>query len=131
MQETDHPRKPLPRLFIDKLYALCRKRIKLLIDIVHLNADMMNAFALLFKEFRDSTLRIDRFYELDIGIANTNGCRFNPLVRDILYVIRLQTEDVVKDTQRLISAIDRYSNVINTLDHLFPPFLPFCLIRCN
>src|SRR5262249_22058979 len=90
------------------------------VDIVHLEADMVQAFAALFEKARDAGVRRGRTDQLDAPHPASKDGGLYLLTGDLFNLLQLEPEHVAVELNRRVQVLHRDSAVTEPLCRMTP-----------
>jgi hypothetical protein len=113
MDEGDLAGEAAARLFIDELNTLRLELGELGVDVVRLEADVMEAFAFAFEVASDAGVGHDGFEQLEEGVAEIEERGAHALVLDDLFGKERHAEFVAIERERFVHAVDDDAGVVD------------------
>ena len=101
-----------PRLLIDESYAARLQAIEHGAEVAHAQRDVVNTGPALLDVFRDGRVARRRLEQLDGRFADGNEMRADPLRRDLLGDLHVETERVPEEGERLIDVLNSDTDMI-------------------
>ena len=83
------------------------------VDVLNLNRNVMHSRPAVGEELPYSRLRVKRFQQLDVSVANCQHAYLDALLGDFLCRVHFQAKCVSPDCQAIFDAVGGYSDVIN------------------
>ena len=113
MDERDGPFRASPRRAVDELEAVDRQSGQLLGEVRDLEADVVEALALLREEARDTGCLVGRLDELDLRFADREERDPDPIGGDVLDLLETEAKEVAVEAERLVDRADHDRNVMD------------------
>jgi hypothetical protein len=101
-----------PRLLIDESHAARLQLIEHGTEVAHAQRDVVNTGPALLDVFRDSRVAGRRLEQLDGRFAHGNEMRADPLRRNLLGELHVETERVPEKGERLIDVLNRDTDMV-------------------
>src|SRR5487761_1001793 len=117
MQKADHPGQPRARLLIDQLNTLRFRPVELALDIVGLEAHMMQSAAAPGEEFRDAAVEVYRLEQLDLALAHLEQGGAHTLLFDRRALGQAQSQSVAPELESRLQVRHDHSHMMNPLEH--------------
>ena len=117
VQEADAAGDADARLLVDQLRAARLQRGQVAVDVIDLEADVVQALALALEIARDAGVRHDGLQQLDLAVAERQERRLHALLLDRLQLVHVQAERVAVEAHRLVHVAHDDADVVDFLDH--------------
>lgn len=117
MQEADLARQPRARCFVDQTQAALACALEFCLDVVGLEADVVQAPSPSLQEAPDPALGIDRFEEFDLTVAATEQRGSHALIDDGRFLLEGKAQRVAPEEVRGVEIGDHDPDMMNSLQH--------------
>jgi hypothetical protein len=103
-------------LLIDKLDPAFTKRHNARLDIINLEADVMDTRPMLSEITGDTAVITGGFYQFDFDVSDGQKCDNRFLIRDIFDMGYVQMKRITPKVESCLDILDNDGNVVDTFD---------------
>src|SRR5580698_3062062 len=120
MEKADHAGQSSAGLLVDELNALRLRAVELALDVLGLEAQVMEPAAALREELADTVIGTERFQQFDLALAGLQQRRLHALILHGLALDQAQPQQVAPQRHRLFEVRHYHAYMMNLFEHRQP-----------